>query len=241
MARCVIAIETSSRRGSVAVAEDGARVRQIELSADRRHTSQLLPAIRTLCGQMGWGVGEITAVYFSRGPGSFTGLRVAATLARMLHWSLGCEVVAVPSLEVIALNATSCEDRPARIAVVLDAKRGQVFGALFEQGGGGRLRTVDQAALRDPAEWFAAIERPFCVMGDGVAVQRQTCAASGARVLDESRWMPTAANVAAIGDRMLDDGMVCRSEEIVPVYIRRPEAEEVYEKNRADARRRRGE
>ena len=80
MARCVIAIETSSRRGSVAAAENGARLQYVVLSADRRHASELLPAIRTLCREMGWGVGEITAVYFSQGPGSFTGLRVAATL-----------------------------------------------------------------------------------------------------------------------------------------------------------------
>ena len=199
MSRRVIAIETSSRRGSVAAAEDGARVRQIELSADRRHTSELLPAVRTLCGEMGWDVGEITAVYFSRGPGSFTGLRVAATVARMLQWSLGCEVVAVPALEVIAHNAIQCEDRPPRIAVMLDAKRGQVFGALFERDGSGRLHTIDQADPRDPAEWIAAIEPPFCVIGDGVAAHREACEASGAAVLDESYWTPAAANVVGHG------------------------------------------
>ncbi len=241
MTRRVIAIETSSRRASVAAAEDGARVQQIDLLADRRHTSELLPAVRRLCGAMAWDVGEITAVYFSQGPGSFTGLRVAATVARMLHWSLGCEVVAVPSLEVIAHNALEREDRPPRIAVMLDAKRGQVFGALFEQDGAGRLRTIDKADLRDPAEWFAAIERPFCVIGDGVAAHRDTCEASGATVLDESYWTPAAANVVAIGDRMFDDGCLCHTEDIAPLYLRRPEAEEVYKQNLADARRRRGE
>lgn len=241
MARRVIAIETSSRRGSVAAAEDGARVLQIELSADRRHTSELLPAVRTLCGEMAWEVGDITAVYFSRGPGSFTGLRVAATVARMLRWSLGCEVVAVPSLEVIAHNALTREDRLGRIAVMLDAKRGQVFGALFEQDGAGRLRTIDKADLRDPAEWIAAIEPPFCVIGDGAAAHRETCEASGATVLGESYGTPAAANVVVIGERMFEDGCLCRAEDIAPLYLRRPEAEEVYEQNLAEARRRRGE
>ncbi len=241
MPRRVIAIETSSRRGSVAAAEDGTNVQQIDLTADRRHTSELLPAVRSLCNRMEWNVSDISAVYFSRGPGSFTGLRVAATVARMLQWSLGCQVVAVATMEVIARNTLGCDNLPPRIAVILDAKRGQVFGALFERLDSGELNAIEEAALRDPSEWLATIEKPFCVIGEGISQHREAFAAGGATILDESSWPPSAVNVIGIGDHMLERGQVCRPADIAPLYIRRPEAEEVYEQRHAEARRRRGE
>lgn len=241
MPRRVIAIETSSRHGSVAAAQDRGNVQQINLTADRRHTSELLPAVRSLCKGMEWDVSDISAVYFSRGPGSFTGLRVAATVARMLQWSLGCQVVAVPTMEVIARNTQAWDNLPRRIAVILDAKRGQVFGALFERLDSDELNTIEEAALRDPGEWFATIGASFCVIGEGISQHCEACAAAGAAMLDEPFWLPSAANVIAIGDHMLDRGEVCRPADITPLYIRRPEAEEVYEQRRAEARRRRGE
>jgi tRNA threonylcarbamoyladenosine biosynthesis protein TsaB len=193
-----------------------------------------------MCEQMGWPAARAEAVLFSQGPGSFTGLRVAATVARMFQWSIGCDVVAVPTLEVIAANVQHSPERP-RIAVMVNAGRGQVFGALYQIDEGDRPRALDDVAVRDPAVWPATIARPFRVLGEAVGQHREACERSGGEVLDESLWRPTARQVVRLGYARLLEGRTCAPEDVRPLYVRRPEAEEVYEQRRAAARARRGE
>lgn len=239
--RRVIAIETSSRSGSVAVAQRGALLASRMLPPEQRNTVGLLPAIQEMFGELGWSPDDLQAVYYSHGPGSFTGLRVAATTARMLQWSCGCSVAAVPTLEVIARNVLRSAGAPARIAAILDARRGNIFAGLFERHGSDGLRTLEDAALHEPAAWLASIEAPFCIIGQGVERYQQACDDCGGQVLDAAYWRPTAENVLHIGERLAAQGRWSLAEEITPLYIRPPEAEEVYEQRRAEARRRRGE
>lgn len=209
-----------------------------------------MPALRGLLVLAGWTPRDVRAVYFSQGPGSFTGLRIAATAARMFQWALGCDVVAVPTSAVVARcaamraadggNDDLMPDGPLRVAVILDAGRGQVHGALHEVGRDGAVRTIQDAAVRDAAAWLGSIAPPFCVTGEGVAAHREACLASGAAIVDQRYWTPTVDDVLSIGFRMLCAGRVCRPEQIVPFYGRPPEAEEVYERRRAAARARRG-
>ena len=103
------------------------------LSADRRHTAELLPTVAAMLADHAASMQDVAVYAYSCGPGSFTGLRVAATIGRMLRSAAGCEVVAVPSLEVIACNALAHSGAADRIVTILDAKRGQVYGAAFER------------------------------------------------------------------------------------------------------------
>ncbi len=211
------------------------------LTAERKHTGELLPALRDLLAEAGCRPRDVGCVCFSQGPGSFTGLRVAATVARMWQSAVGCRVIAVPSLEVIARNALSCLHHPARLAVILDARRGKLFGALFERDRDGELRTLADAALHEAAPWLAALEKPCWVLGEGVVKHAQTVAVAGLEALPEETWLPDARQVLAIGRRLAAAGRFCTPAQIVPAYLRPPECEEVYEQRRAAARQRRGE
>lgn len=131
--------------------------------------------------------------------------------------------------------------RTRRIAVILDAGRAQVYGALYEPQQDGTVRTVQDVAVRDPSSWFASIAPPFRITGEGVSAHRDACAGSRGVIVDERFWTPTVEHVLAVALEMLRAGRVCRPAQIVPLYVRRPEAEEVYEQRRAAARRRRGE
>src|SRR5438874_13743504 len=101
----IIAIETSGRTGSVAIAHGPGLLAVRELPATMRHAAELMPAIRELVRAQGWQPAEIDHVYVSLGPGSFTGLRIAVAMARALAQAVGCRLVGVPSLDVIAENA----------------------------------------------------------------------------------------------------------------------------------------
>jgi tRNA threonylcarbamoyladenosine biosynthesis protein TsaB len=237
----LLAIETSGRVGSVGLAL-GERVLGLRrLSADRRHTAELLPAIRDLLTEHGHGLGDVDVFCYSSGPGSFTGLRVAATVGRMVQSAVGCRVVAVSTLEVIARNAIAHPDRPGRIVSLLDAKRGQVYAAAYAREANGKLRPIVDAGLYEPAALLKGIEPPFAIVGEGVRQHAEACASSRGVVLDESYWPPSAEHVLAISRRMAAAGEICQPHEIIPLYIRPPECEEVYEQRRAAARQRRGE
>ncbi|MGD8454552.1 MAG: tRNA (adenosine(37)-N6)-threonylcarbamoyltransferase complex dimerization subunit type 1 TsaB [Phycisphaerae bacterium] len=235
-----LAIETSCPRGSVALARGGEPPIVRTLSADRRHAGELLPTIADLLGTVGARLADVGLVAFSHGPGSFTGLRVAATIARTLHSAGGCTVVAVPTLAVIARNALALPECPPRVAVLLDARRGQVFGGWFERAGDD-FETREEADLREPAAWLGGLPRPLGVVGDGLRQYADVVAAAGVTALPESCWDPRAEHVLALGRRLAAAGRRCRPEEITPLYIRPPACEEVYEQRRAEARRRRGE
>ncbi len=239
-----LALETSSRRGSVALGHDGhARAWRV-LSTERTHTAELLPAIRDLLAEVGAGPRDVGCVCFSQGPGSFTGLRVAATVARMWQSALGCRVVAVPSLEVIARNALAYPGRPPHVAVLLDARRGRVFGAVFENADNSpdaatRANKDAPAGLHDAAAWLPTLPKPCGVLGDGVAAHRAALEALGLQMLPESYWLPDAREVLALGHELTLAGRFCTPEQIVPLYMQPPECEEVYEQRRAAAQARR--
>jgi tRNA threonylcarbamoyl adenosine modification protein YeaZ len=260
-----LAIETSSLRGSVALGWGDEVLAGRVLSEEHKHAAELLPAVHELLSEAGRTPADVGVVCFSQGPGSFTGLRVAATVAQMWQSAVGSRVVAVPTLEVIARNGLAAEDAPRRLAVILDARRGKIFGAVFERtsrpsadpslggrgngpspdpspegrGTNGDLKAVAEAALHEVRAWLASLHRPCALLGDGLNQHRQLVLAMGLVALPEPLWWPDARQVLVIGRQRATVGLFCTPEQIVPAYLRPPECEEVYEQRRAEARARR--
>lgn len=157
----ILALETSSRIGSVALGIGEKLLAETIFSEPLKHSAEIYPAISNLIGRFGYKPDQIEHIYISIGPGSFTGLRIAATAAKMMHLANAVKVVTVSSLDVIAANIKECTEEPTtienydvtsmassqpssnvsvpyesinRIATILDAKRGQFFIALYERG-----------------------------------------------------------------------------------------------------------
>jgi tRNA threonylcarbamoyladenosine biosynthesis protein TsaB len=225
----IVAIETSSRRGSVAIAVGPDLIATAEFTADLRHAVELLPSIDRLCRNAGWPPASIEQVHVSIGPGSFTGLRVAVTAARHLALAVGARIVAVPSLAVIAENACL----QPRVAVILDAKRRQVYAGLFERRGQGHV-ALGPPVLAEPGPWLAAIPRPLAVIGEGIAYHRAAIDAAGVFVIEEKLWLPRAESVHRLGWQLASAGRFTPAGELVPLYLRRPEAEEIWEQRHAN-------
>lgn len=225
----VIAIETSGRRGSVALARGADLLEEAEFPADRDHARDLLPAIDALVRAREWSPAEIDQCYLSIGPGSFTGLRVAVTFARHVALAAGARVCAVPTLDVIAENCAALEAPPERLAVVLDAKRGQVFAAVYAFGAGG-YRRIAEPEMIEPSRLAADAPSPVAVVGEGINYHEEALRGAGMEVLDRALWRPRAANVHRLGWRMAVRGEFAEPARLTPFYLRRPEAEELWEK-----------
>jgi tRNA threonylcarbamoyladenosine biosynthesis protein TsaB len=129
----ILALETSGQIGSVAIGTPAGVVAVERLPVDMRHAGELMPAVQRLLQQHAWPADSITDVFLSIGPGSFTGLRIAVSIARTLAWSIKARIVAVPTMHALARNALLAEadPPPAHVATIIDAKRAQVFTACY--------------------------------------------------------------------------------------------------------------
>ncbi len=241
MGRVTLALETSGLSGSFALATAEEMLLEHTLLDARAYSAALLVEISAALAARELRCADLGLVCYSAGPGSFTGLRVAATVAAMLQAATGCDVVAAPTLEAIAMNALAAEPRPTTVVALLDAKRGQAYAAAYDVLDEGALHERRPPAVCDPQTLLAAFDPPPAVLGGGAGVHRAACEAAGATLLPEDFWRPRAVSVLQIGQRRAAAGLCCRPHEIVPIYVRPPECEEVYDARRAAARTRRGE
>src|SRR3954470_21775231 len=100
-----IAVETSGRIGSIATVLDGVVLAEEQFAHGLQHAAQILPIIDRLCRAQRWTPRDVEQLYISAGPGSFTGLRIAVTVAKTMALATGVKIVAVPSVSVLAANA----------------------------------------------------------------------------------------------------------------------------------------
>lgn len=222
----LIAVETSGLFGSVALA-DGPRVlEEVRLTEGLRHARDLLVVVRDACLRAGWAPRSVEAVAVSIGPGSFTGLRISVTFAKTVAWDTGAKVVAVPTLRALAENAPA--DR-VHVATILDAKRYGLYTSLFERRGDevievfGPLCLAPQAlAERLPADTF--------ILGRGITVAREALARFD--LSPESLWDVRPSVVARMGLEKLKCGDLADPLRLEPVYLRKPEAEEIWERRK---------
>jgi tRNA threonylcarbamoyladenosine biosynthesis protein TsaB len=238
MARA-IAIETSSRAGSIAAVRDGTVAAEELFEPGLQHAAMIVPIIDRLCRAQGWSPDEIEELYVSAGPGSFTGLRIGVTLAKTLALATGVKLVAVPTVRVLVENAP---DDARHVIIVLDAKREQIFTAQFERGlspstgtsGEGRGEDWierESAHLGLLTEMLARAPRPVHLLGEGIPYHEKFIPKHDADVIvtPPELWRPRASVVAQLGAAMARAGEFVDPDRFTPFYIRRPEAEEKYE------------
>jgi len=127
----VLAIETATDVAAVAVADDGGVRAALVVGRARRHAETVVPAVADVCSHAGIALGDVDAVAVDVGPGLFTGLRVGVGAANAFSFALGVPVVGVGSLDVLAAAAAQTCRAGALVAAVVDARRGEVFWALY--------------------------------------------------------------------------------------------------------------
>ncbi len=225
----ILIIETSSRWGSAALGTPEGIIASGVLDGPMRHAADFHPLIDRLFREQGWVSSSLTHAFVSIGPGSFTGLRIGVSIARTLGWSIGTKVVAVSTLDCVARNALRAQPVPEHVAVLLDAKREQVYAAAYRVRAS-QIERLSGPVLVSPASYLAGLPRPLAVIGEGIPHHQATIQAAGVQVLDSSLWIPDVAAVFTLGMAMANAGEFTPSSDLIPLYVRRPEAEEKWEK-----------
>jgi tRNA threonylcarbamoyladenosine biosynthesis protein TsaB len=248
----ILALETTDRIGSVAAAADDNLLAELMLDHSQRSAQSLLPAVHALLGQVGWLPADVQLVAVSVGPGSFTGLRVGVTAAKVFAYAVGAEVLGVNTFETIAANCldTQCSE----VSVVIDAQRGEVVVQSFVRQADGCIQPAGPEELLDADVWLARLQavgsgqravgsgrgespisdpqslipNPSVVTGPGL-VRLLDRLPSGVVAMDESSWRPRAAVVARLAARHYAQGRRDDLWKLVPRYYRRSAAEEKWD------------
>ncbi len=210
----ILALDASTAVTTVALAreqEDGREV-LAEVSVAARGTSEaLLPAAHAALALAGERLASVERVLVGVGPGTFTGIRIAAATARALSAGTGAALAKNSTLAALAAPALSCS---GDVLAVLDARRGQVFAQRFTQRG----PTTGISCVR-PEELLA--EGAPLVVGDGAARYRGVLAGLGSIPPGDS----PLHRVTAVGHVLSGDLAPVPAEGVVPIYIREPDAE----------------
>lgn len=226
----LLAVESATSTLSVALFR-GEQVLALRApTAGGHHAESLLPLIDELLAEAGVQEREVQAFAVSIGPGSFTSLRVGLATVKGLVFRSERLTVAVPTLEALAFThaAAAAESGPGLpCAALLDARRGEVYAAVFDLEAE-RPREIVPAGLFAPADLAAVLPTRCVLVGEGapfIASELRRRVGGGISAPSNANGPPSAAAVGVLGARALSRGETDSAADLAPRYVRRAEAE----------------
>jgi tRNA threonylcarbamoyladenosine biosynthesis protein TsaB len=221
----VLALDTSTRVQSVAAGEPGVAMTQRDLEVQSGHSSSLLESVHEVLGEAGLLLRDIRLLVVGIGPGSFTGLRIGMAAIKGLAYATGKPIVGVSSLMALAHGAAGFPDA---VATATDARKGEVFGAVWErQQGGAPVALLPEAAFKPMAfaRACAALGRPLVGVGNGFAIYPDDLHNAEMHVLEPAFGWPRASMLAELGVMQFGERGATPIEQLEPRYLRLSEAE----------------
>jgi tRNA threonylcarbamoyladenosine biosynthesis protein TsaB len=232
----ILALDTATESCSAALLINGNLIGR-ELELGRGHAERILPLIDELLAEGGMSLGALDAVAFGRGPGGFTGVRLAASVTQGLAFGAGLPVVPISDLMAVAQRAfgepmgpsaggptasVTAQAAPSGVIVCNDARMKEVYWACFEQVEGlarpvGEEKVAPPESVALPPSW----ERPVLAAGRGFAAYPDLRSRLAARLGPvHDRLLPRAHEIAILAVPVLQAGGAIAPEQAVPVYLR---------------------
>lgn len=221
----LLCLDTATRQVGVAIGSDDEVLGRIQLARPQHHAEHLAPAIQYLCEQLDVSLDQLSGIGVGIGPGMFTGLRVGVTTAKVMAQALRIPLIAVPSLDLLAFEMRYTD----RLVVpVLDARRGEVFYAMYRQVPGGvqRLTEYEICSPDDLAAELSAKGEEVLLLGDGALRYRE-------RFFDLERLefgppglcYPSPSALVELTRAKFQREDFCQPRQVHPLYLRVSDAE----------------
>lgn len=216
----LLALDTSTEACSAALLVDGKIGERYEI-APRAHAALILGMIDQLLAEAGLALSQLDAVGFGRGPGAFTGVRIATGVVQGIAFGADLPVVPVSSLAALAMDATDREGCE-RVLAAIDARMGEVYWGAYRVGATGRLQRVGEEEVAAANAVAVPCEGVWCGTGSGWLTYG---AVLGARLGDRLGSVfpdrcPGARSVAKLAALDFQDGLALPAEQALPVYLR---------------------
>ena len=222
----ILAFESSAKAASVALMQDGVLLAESFQNNGKTHSATLMPMAQQVLSDCGLTAAELDAVAVAKGPGSFTGVRIGVAAAKGLAWGAEKPVCGVSTLEAMA---TQLSMQAGIICPVMDARRSQVYNALFQSDGKTLTRlTPDRAiSLEDLKKDLEKAEKTIFLVGDGTKLCYNTLSEALPHLTlpPAHLEMQRASGVAMAAERLAQQGGLQAPGELVPNYLRLSQAE----------------
>jgi tRNA threonylcarbamoyladenosine biosynthesis protein TsaB len=215
----LLAFETATEGCSVAVWVDGDVRERFEV-APRRHAELALPWAEQLLAEAGVAKAQLDAIAVGRGPGAFTGVRLAIAIVQGIALALDRPVVPVSTLATLAAGAP--ETGSPRILAAIDARMGEVYSGAFERRDGGLVALSKESVCAAGAVALPTGDDRWQGVGTGFAAGEDALQAHlGARLANvDATALPHAANVARLAAAAFERGEALPPERVEPAYLR---------------------
>ena len=222
----ILAFDTSAKAASVALMENGKLLGEGYQNTGLTHSQTLMVMAEDVLKQCGKTPADVQAVAVAEGPGSFTGVRIGVAAAKGFSWGKQIPCCGVSTLEAMAESLGAWR---GYICPVMDARRSQVYNALFRADNGILTRVTDDRAIaiKDLSEELKKIEEPIFLVGDGSNLCYNTLVGEipGLVLPPEHRMHQRAVGVAIVANRMIAAGSAPSGNELTPNYLRLSQAE----------------
>jgi tRNA threonylcarbamoyladenosine biosynthesis protein TsaB len=225
----ILAIETSTMLGGLAIVDDSSGlIAEARLNVKSTHSERLMTEIDHVLKQSGIGIPDIDIFAVAIGPGSFTGLRIGLSTVKGFSYATGKQIIAVPTLEALAWNFPLSL---YPVCTILDARKKEVYAALFQREAEGFTRLMEEVSLKIDrlVEKIDKLSHGGVIFaGEGALLYKdRIIEVMGGKAIFPSRekMVPSPANVASIGLQKAFRGEFSDPVNLVPFYIRRSEAE----------------
>lgn len=232
----VLSIDTSSKIASIAIIEDGRVLDEMHVLSEEEHSQTLMPMIEKMFNDNNMDLDEIDLIGCSRGPGSFTGIRIGIATAKAFSDAKNIPLIGIDSLEALAYSVViEKENNDCEILAMINAKNDNVYAATYLVNNG-KLNMVKNAEIMNLTETVNYIDfkKQVFIVGceDEDSIRRLIQAeASSERAIsgDDCSFefvkdtIPTAASIGIAAYEKYKNGVV--DEIIVPLYLRKPQAE----------------
>lgn len=213
----LLALETSTEACSVALLVEGQIISRFR-HAPRLQTDLLLPMVEEVLAEAGIMLSTVDLLAYSRGPGAFTGVRIAAAAIQALAFARDLPVVPVSSLQTLA-QGTWRQHGQARVLSVFDARMDEVYAAAYEQVDG-LMQPVSEEFLCAPAQLPEALQGRFYLAGNGAAVYEAVLRAQCDVIGSDSSLFPAAEDILPLALAQFQEEGAQPAELALPVYLR---------------------
>lgn len=226
----ILAFETSAKAASVALLTDGQLTGEYFQNSGQTHSRTVMKLAKDLLDNCDLSPADLDLVAWANGPGSFTGVRIGVAAAKGLCWGLELPCVPVSTLEAMAWSAAV---QDGIVCCCMDARRSQVYNAVFEVRDGKPVRIREDRAIsiEELAEDLAAFSGPILLTGDGAALVYDTLRVGRAaddrpyRLVPEHRRQQRASGVALAAWEAVQAGLTEDPALVLPNYLRLSQAE----------------
>ncbi len=211
----LLALDTATEACSVALNLDGEVIERFELTP-RRHSRDLLPMVEDILSQAGLSLKQLDALAFGRGPGAFTGLRVATAMVQGLAFAVDLPVVPVSTLTALAQQGLR-EHKASKVLSAIDARMDEVYWGAFSESEGLMVPVVAEIVAMPENVVVPVVEGHWFGMGTGWAYRNRL----SANVVDcQIEVWPHAHDIALLAAADFKQGKGLPAEQAMPVYLR---------------------